>query len=306
MTAAEGIRWKPLNRTSSSPIWLQIFGQIEQPIRDGLWPEGTRLPSEPQMCRDLAASRTSVRAAIDHLRASGLVYSKRGSGTYVAALANCPSWVLPTTASVLGGVNLQGRSPLESVVLRGRIETLPAWAVQLLERDPGDEGFALERLRFLGGQPAVLVSDYLPRWFIGLLADLRDPRASLFAKLGSVAGVEITHVRRTIEAAMIDHRTSTLLELEEGRPIAIVEAVAFGIGERPVAASRALVRTDRLRLCADSMISAGPSGTPIQTDITEFPGRLGAAAPTSCRRSQDLTHPVGDCSTAGPPGTSRR
>ncbi|MGC3995041.1 MAG: GntR family transcriptional regulator [Propionicimonas sp.] len=277
MDAVNTVVWTPLDRASSTPVWLQICGQIERLIREDTWIEGTRLPSEPQLCEQFGASRTSVRTAIDHLRSAGLVYSRRGSGTYVAGLAGSPNWVLPTTASVLGGVNLHGKSPLESIVLKGRIETLPPWAVRLLECNVGEEGFALERLRFLRGQPAVLVTDYLPRWFIGLLADLRDPRASLFEKLGSVAGVKITHVRRTIEAASTDHHTSPLLEIEEGRPIAIVEAVAFGDGERPVAASRALVRTDRLRLCADSIEPAGAWEAPRGPDLADVPLRTVAS-----------------------------
>jgi GntR family transcriptional regulator len=282
MVVAPAAQWRELNRSSSTPVWLQICNQVEQAIRQGTWAEGTRIPSEAQLCAQFDASRTSVRAAIDQLRAAGLVSSRRGSGTYVSALAECPSWVLPTTASVLGGVNLHGKSPLESVILRGRIESLPNWAMSLLEGTADEEGFALERLRFLRHQPVVLVTDYLPRWFIGLLADLRDPRASLFATLGSVAGVEITHVRRTIEAALTDHHTSSLLEIDEGKPIAIVEAVAYGPGDRPITASRALVRTDRLRLCADSsMVAVGPADA--ITPITGVPTRTPAIRPLRTR-----------------------
>lgn len=291
MVAAVEARWRALDRTSTTPIWLQISAQIEQCIRQGEWAEGTRLPGEYQLCSEFEASRTSVRAAIDHLRAAGLVASRRGSGTYVSELAECPSWVLPTTASVLGGMNLQGKSPLESVILRGRVEPLPDWAVGLLDGGVGDEGFALERLRFLRHQPAVLVTDYLPRWFIGLLADLRDPRASLFSTLGSVAGVEITHVRRTIEASLTDHHTSTLLELDEGQPIAIVEAVAFGRDDRPVTASRAMVRTDRLRLCADSAVNIGmPMGAIPR--ITDVPSRPAATRPAAARPTDGLRRRV--------------
>lgn len=49
-----------------------------------MWKEGEKLPSEPQLCEMLGASRTTVRSAIGRLTGLGLAKSIRGKGTFVS------------------------------------------------------------------------------------------------------------------------------------------------------------------------------------------------------------------------------
>lgn len=52
-------------------------------IKDKSWPEGSRIPSEHELCAVLGISRTSVRGAIAQYVSVGVLESRHGKGTFV-------------------------------------------------------------------------------------------------------------------------------------------------------------------------------------------------------------------------------
>ncbi|MGW6935172.1 MocR-like transcription factor YczR [Lentzea sp. NPDC054927] len=52
-------------------------------VADGRLPVGTRLPSERELTDALPVSRTTITAALDQLRAEGVVESRRGAGSWI-------------------------------------------------------------------------------------------------------------------------------------------------------------------------------------------------------------------------------
>ena len=75
--------WKP-NRESQIPVYKQIADYIEQQISNGEYPAGTVLPSERALSKELQVNRSTIVAAFEELRASGIVESLRGKGTIVS------------------------------------------------------------------------------------------------------------------------------------------------------------------------------------------------------------------------------
>jgi DNA-binding FadR family transcriptional regulator len=64
----------------------KLYGQILEQILKGSFKEGDRLPAENDICSAFSVSRPVVRQALIRLQADGLVYSRRGSGTFVRAV----------------------------------------------------------------------------------------------------------------------------------------------------------------------------------------------------------------------------
>jgi GntR family transcriptional regulator, transcriptional repressor for pyruvate dehydrogenase complex len=62
-----------------------VHDRIRRSIVDGQYPDGARLPGENDLARQFEVSRPVIRAALKRLRAEGLVISRQGSGSYVAA-----------------------------------------------------------------------------------------------------------------------------------------------------------------------------------------------------------------------------
>lgn len=57
-------------------------------IIEGRFGPGSKLPTEPELCREYDAGRNSVREAIKKLEANGVVYIKRADGTFVSEAYN--------------------------------------------------------------------------------------------------------------------------------------------------------------------------------------------------------------------------
>lgn len=62
-----------------------VHDRMRRAISDGQYPDGTRLPGENDLARQFEVSRPVIRAALKRLRAEGLVISRQGSGSFVAA-----------------------------------------------------------------------------------------------------------------------------------------------------------------------------------------------------------------------------
>jgi GntR family transcriptional repressor for pyruvate dehydrogenase complex len=62
----------------------KLYEHYESAIVEGSLRSGTRLPAERELARRFSLSRTSVREALQRLKAKGWVVSKRGGGHYVS------------------------------------------------------------------------------------------------------------------------------------------------------------------------------------------------------------------------------
>lgn len=72
-----------INRDVPIPYYYQLEGLLREHLRHGRWQPGEQVPSEKQLCETYAVSRTTVRQAIGHLVAEGLLYHVKGKGTFV-------------------------------------------------------------------------------------------------------------------------------------------------------------------------------------------------------------------------------
>ncbi len=73
-----------LDKASTTPVFLQLAGQLTQLIRAGTLVPGARLPGTRQLAGQLHLHRQTVVAAYNDLLAQGWLESRVGSGTFVA------------------------------------------------------------------------------------------------------------------------------------------------------------------------------------------------------------------------------
>ncbi len=74
-----------LRSTSRTTLSGQVINELERLVESGEWPVGTRIPPEPELMRDLRVSRNTLREAVRALVHTGVLDSRPGDGTYVAA-----------------------------------------------------------------------------------------------------------------------------------------------------------------------------------------------------------------------------
>ncbi len=61
---------------------VSLVDSLRRRIVDGTIPSGEKLPSESALISEFSVSRTVVREAVSRLQAEGLVYTRRGSGSF--------------------------------------------------------------------------------------------------------------------------------------------------------------------------------------------------------------------------------
>jgi DNA-binding LacI/PurR family transcriptional regulator len=75
------------NNAGKQPVHESIKDQIRDQIHSGHLPEGSRVPSENELVKQLGVSRNQTRQALRELELEGYVVRRQGSGTFVAQRA---------------------------------------------------------------------------------------------------------------------------------------------------------------------------------------------------------------------------
>lgn len=63
--------------------YVNVYNQLFKMINEGNFPEGSRLPSEPELAKLIGVSRTTLRQALSLLQDDGLVNNIRGKGNFI-------------------------------------------------------------------------------------------------------------------------------------------------------------------------------------------------------------------------------
>ena len=134
-----------LERSSSIPLYVQIYDSIRRAILSGQLSADTRLPSSRDLACSLEVSRNTVTSAFEQLFAEGYIERKVGAGTYVAqfddATVQCvtPKLSKPNATSV-GQLSRQGQQllNLRDTIFRYRSDEIQAFrpGVPALDRFP--------------------------------------------------------------------------------------------------------------------------------------------------------------------------
>jgi GntR family transcriptional regulator/MocR family aminotransferase len=120
----------PLDRDGPVPLYQQIQRFLREQVRSGTLLPETRLPASRELAGRLGVSRVTVTNAYAELEAEGLVYSRLGSGTFVAP----PMVELPEPP----GDHLSNDDwPMWQQELLNRSRSFPQWEPDQLEHTIG-------------------------------------------------------------------------------------------------------------------------------------------------------------------------
>jgi GntR family transcriptional regulator len=237
-----------IDRQSPVPFYFQLAAVLEHEIAAGRWSAGTRIASEPDLCKLFGVSRSVVRQALQRLEQEGLIIRRKGYGTFVAE-ARPRSWLLQSSDGFFQDEADRHGRRVTSRVLRLELAPLPRWASDALDLPEESPGVTMERLRWLDGEVALHVSDHVPERLAATVLGLRDdPSESLYQLLRRVEGIEVAGGRRSVEAAAAGPKLAKLLEVDPGAPLAFIESVVWDGELRPFHCFRTWLRTDRIRI----------------------------------------------------------
>ena len=70
-----------LDRNGSAPLYSQLASEIQQRIKSGTLPPGSRLPTIRALAQQLNVTRLTIHTAYNELQADGWIESTVGRGT---------------------------------------------------------------------------------------------------------------------------------------------------------------------------------------------------------------------------------
>src|SRR5690606_24992605 len=209
-------------------------------------PDGTRLPSEHELMARFAATRSTVRRAIDQLETRFLVRRVHGSGTFVNRRIDylISSDVAP---SLHATVERAGASARTFLIDAGPHGAPPAVAGRL-GIAPGAECTRLVRVGYIDDDAATCAEEWIPP---GVLDHVDVSLRAVESLAEVLRGARRTPVRAWSRAAtdVAPEDVRMRLGIDEATPVWRLETVTRdGEGGVPLLFSRSWLRQDRIRV----------------------------------------------------------
>lgn len=228
----------------ADPKWRRVLEDLERRLAEGEIAD--RFPTDRELVEHYEVSRHTVREAVRHLRARGIIDRERGRGSTV----RIPEFSTPSGAlySLFREVESQGIPQTSTVLaLDMRSDTR---AAERFDLPAGTALFHLERIRYAGDEPLAVDTVWLPPDLGEPLLEADFTHTALYDELERRSGVRLTGGRETITALAPDADLADVLDLAADEACLRIERVGE-LGDRIVECRVTLVRGSRFALVSD-------------------------------------------------------
>ncbi|HUZ77410.1 MAG TPA: GntR family transcriptional regulator [Chloroflexota bacterium] len=233
------------------PHYLRIARRLRAGIEGGVYLAGQRLPAQRELSRQFDVTPMTLRQALQLLEREGLLVSRQGAGTYVAA--HPAEYDLRALRSFAQEMAARGQN-LTTRVLSTRLVHGQREAAGALEVGAREALFRLERLRLLDGLPVVYQRSYLPAGLGARLSRARIESHSLYDLLREDLELRVVHARERLRPVNLAARDAALLAKAPGVPALLSIRTTYAPGDRPVLYDEAFMPGDRLEITADRYV----------------------------------------------------
>ncbi len=213
---------------------------------DGTWPAGALIPSEPELCREFAVSRVTVRRAISDLVHEGRLQTVQGKGTFVAT----PKLQEHFVQRAFGIYEDFARRGLHLTTQVIRQEVIPA-SVEVATRlglHVAERVHVIVRVRSVRDERLLISTTYVPEQLCPDLAHDDLSNDSLYDLLKTRYHLSIARGERSLEAVAAGQWEARLLEIALSSPLLRLDSVAYLANGRAFEYSQSLHRGDRARV----------------------------------------------------------
>lgn len=208
-------------------VYRTIMHDIKEKIVNKEY-DGMRLPNERSLSEHYQVSRSSMKRALELLAQEGIVFKKRGSGTFINPLYLKNRGLFKYEGSNLGIT--------DSFSVPGKSQNIELLDYQVIKTDDdlkqdlfltsSDFVYKIRRLRLLDDQPFLIETGFIP---IKIAPDLNPDilKKSLFNYLEHQKNKRVTKsfLTITVEPSTLEDQVKLMLEPNE--PVGIIEGIFF-------------------------------------------------------------------------------
>ena len=215
--------------------WAEVAEAIRADIDAGRYGAKGTLPSEASLSEQHAASRVTVRRALESLRSDGLVDSRQGFGWFVAAEPVRQS--LDALDTLDHQLEAAGRGSERRVLSFKWVDT----PVPVAASVAGDEVLEVQRINLADGEPFALVTVWVEANAAGELSR-SDVEHHSFQEL---LRERITSATQTIGAEVADESAAEALDIPVGAALLRIRRVTLSADREAVFVSKHLYPAHR-------------------------------------------------------------
>jgi GntR family transcriptional regulator len=238
-------RPSPLDRRSGIPLYQQIQQRLLDQIRSGELVPGEPLPSIDRIAARMGVSLMTVRQAVRELCELGVIYSRQGKGTFIAAtklerdFRQVLSFTEETTA--------RGGHPSSAVLFLGEQEPNQQTR-EALNLGEGEKVICLRRVRLSDGIPMGIEHSCLPVHFCPDLLESFDPTGSLYTQLAEHHGIQLVVTDEIIEVGKATAEESRLLQIPAQSAVFLFTRISYLENGTPAEYVKSVYPGDRYKV----------------------------------------------------------
>ncbi len=235
-------------RDSKLPYYQQLYDLLYKDISGGRWRPGDMLPSETELIDRYQVSRITVRQALALLVKDGLIYRRRGLGTFVSV----PKIEQGLNRIISFSEDMRRRGfQAGTAVLSSGLVAASEEIAERLELDPGEEIAYLERIRLADGEPMSIEISYLIHRLCPDILKKDFARTPLRETLARDYDLLLTNAKQQIRAITASAELAEKLLVSFGAPLFYIERISYSQYNKPVEYLQLYHRGDRYTLYND-------------------------------------------------------
>ena len=209
----------------NGPKYIGIYERIKDDLRQGIYPPGSFLPTEPELMKKYSASKTTVRHAVSLLREEGIIAVRQGSGMRVNESFSLQESGRNAFQQISGiSVEFLGVSNPSLSCSNPIIDLVPAElrVASALHLSQSEEVYRMQRLLFVNEQAYSYVVNYFPKSLVPDLDAHAHEINSLYAFLKEEYNLVCTDARESIIAINAGFQESRFLAVNTGTPLLLI------------------------------------------------------------------------------------
>lgn len=202
---------------SADHRYLQVARALRKEIVDGVYPVGSQLPTEHELCERFEVSRYTVREALRRLRDDNLVTSRPRAGTTVAPRASTSTYAQDVVSiDDLLAFATGAQFTIES----NAMVTIDGELAERTGLPLGEQWLAVRGYRQADDDsaPVCRTEYYINRSFAGVGRLLQRHSGPIFPLIEDLFGVSIVEVHQEITAIVTSPELAAGLKVTAGSP----------------------------------------------------------------------------------------
>ena len=203
-----------------------ISNEMRRRIQEEYYPIDQPIPEELSLAKEFSCSRMTMKRALDILVSEGMLYRKRGHGTFIVKSSIQQLPVSVTDRENLGLTKLLANKQIESRIIQFDVEFPSDEVAKQLSIEKTVPVYHIIRLRKVEGEPYVIEETYMPS---NVISELNEDvlHGSVYRHITETLKLTIAGSHRKIRADKSNALDREHLECAPDDPVLEVEQVAF-------------------------------------------------------------------------------